>query len=99
PVPLRGGSGCPGTPRIAGASEASSAAGQGRVAAALRGYSRIRASPRAQRHAYPEIVFARVEGGAAFPISRAHRGAGKALEILDGRRGRAQALGQVYGCL
>ena len=70
---------------------------QGHLAAAFRRYPRLRASSRAQRHADPEILSQRVEGRAAQPLPRPHRRAGQALEILHGRRRRAQALGRIHG--
>ena len=48
---------------------------------------------RAQRHADPQILPHVSHDGAAQALPRPHRRAGQALEILHGRRRRAQALG------
>ena len=59
----------------------------------------VRAPSRAQRRADPEVLPAHLQGGAAQAFPRAARRAGEALEVRDGRRGGAQALGQVHARL
>ena len=65
-------------------------------------FKEIRAFERhlaAQRHADPEIPSAHFEGGAAQALPGAARRAGQTLEVLDGRRHRAPALGRLHGGL
>ena len=64
--------------------------GQGRLEAPLPRDQRLGALPHRQRLPHREAVPQRVEGGAAPPLPRAHRGAGEELEVL-GRRRRANA--------
>ena len=72
---------------------------QGYLGRALQEHPRLRAPSRAQRRADPQVLPARLEGGAAPALPRAARRAGEALEVRDGRRRRAQALGQVHARL
>src|SRR5205807_5402078 len=94
PLVLRGGPGRAGASRPARAPEAARGAGDAaHLATAFRGYLRVRAHARPQRHAGAEVLPAHFERGAAPALSRAPPGAVEAMEVLDGRRQRAQAVG------
>src|SRR5665213_2558335 len=69
------------------------------LARAVRGYLRVRALPRAQRHDGPEILSQRLEGRAARKVPRPARPARQELEVLDGRCHRARAVEQISGGL
>ena len=90
---------CACTRRFWRASGCRKARRQGHLGRSLQEHPRVRAPSRAQRRADPQVLPARLEGGAAPALPRAARGAGQALEIRDGRRRRAQALGQVHARL
>ncbi len=66
------GSGCPPGKR-----------GQGVLGGPLRGHQRLRAAPRPQRHAHPQVLPARLQGGAEEALPGAARRPRKALEVLD----------------
>ena len=72
---------------------------QEHLARAVRGHLRLRALSRAQRHGDPEVLPQRVEGGAARAVSRPAGPAVEELEVLDGRRHRARAVGEIPGGL
>ena len=65
----------------------------------LQGHPRLRASPRAQRHAGAEIPSALVQGRAAQAFSGAARRTVQALEVLQERHCRARPLGRLHGRL
>ena len=98
PLLLRGGAGGARPSGDPGPREAAAQAGHqrtsGRSASRTSG---VRALLVAERHGDPQVSPAHLEGGAAPPAAGAARRAGQALEVLDARRGRAQALGQVHG--
>ena len=65
--------------------EAAAAAGrQGHLGPALPGHPRLRALPRAQRHAGPQVLPQRLARRAEEALPRAHRAAGEELEVLRG---------------
>ncbi len=72
---------------------------QGDLGAPLRRHPRLRAASGAQRHRGPQVLPQRFAGGAAQALPRPPRRAGQALEILDGRRRRAQAVAEIHGGL
>ena len=88
-------------PGIAGASKSlpKKSRRQGYLAAAFRRHPRFRTASRAQRHADSQVLSQCLDGGTAQTLSRPHRRASQALEILYERRHRAQALGQIHGRL
>ena len=66
---------------------------------ALRGHQRLRAAPRPQRHADPQVLPERVEGRAEAAVPGAARPAGEELEVLPVGPGRARLLGRLHGGL
>ena len=67
--------------------------GKNDLGAALRGHRQLRALPRPQRHADPQVLPARVARRAEEALPRAHRRAGEELEVSARRRAASAATG------
>ena len=94
---MPGGARAPGNSRQA--EDPAGAGDQKHLARAVRGYFRVRAPSRAQRHGDPEILPQRLEGRTARALSRPAGGTRQELEVLDGRHRRARAVGEIPGGL
>ena len=100
PQLLRGDAGRPRTHGIPRRAEAPVGAhGQAHLEGALRGHPQLRAIPRPQRRAGPQVLPARLREGAAEAVPRPARRAAAELEVLGQRRRGAQTLARLHARL